>query len=446
VRHPFRLLVFAFAPIAALLFTAAPALANPLSLARFGGLRADPLYTGPWAVYWNPASLAQPGWEIGLHGQIALRQASYFRDPVTNHVDPSLVGINSGLAQTSTSAFIPALAARMGFRVRDVDFGFGLAVYAGEGGAAKYDPNYAAPSRYPGAVDGPQRWNTINTRLTVINASLGAGVAYRPWGLSVGVVPVLAALQFATVRARNIDGTDDVVDMAGHLKEGRAFYEASTIDVQWIVGARWDAHPLLSLGLTWHKGANFVMEGDLHVAFGTQPPSSERARLTIPIADTYRFGGEIRLPAHVNLRPSVEWARWSILQKQVFTAVDNGASLINQERDFHDSVAGRLRVDWKPKSWLWLIGGAGYEYGPTPNKNYEPGLAEGDSIELGAGAYFDLRPGVRLGASYIWNYLLPHTVTDSVMKPTSNGRYTDQRHYILIDLEITGLGKELRKL
>jgi hypothetical protein len=80
--------------------------------------------------------------------------------------------------------------------------------------------------------------------------------------------------------------------------------------------------------------------------------------------------------------------------------------------------------------------GVGGEKGPTPARTLEPGFGEGDNVEFGAGARVALSGLVDLGASFIFHYFPSRTVYDSVQQPTTNGTYTDQREYLLLDLEV----------
>ena len=90
------------------------------------------------------------------------------------------------------------------------------------------------------------------------------------------------------MRARNIDQSEDLVDAQGNPKEGRAYFAGSGVGFSAIVGVRWENARGWAAGATWQRGARMELTGDLHVAFGTQAPSSQKARLTLPIADVVR--------------------------------------------------------------------------------------------------------------------------------------------------------------
>jgi hypothetical protein len=104
-------------------------------------------------------------------------------------------------------------------------------------------------------------------------------------------------------------------------------------------------------------------------------------------------------------------------------------------RDFHDSVAGRLRADFIVHERVQLQAGVGYEWGATPAKTQQPGLGENDNVEAGVGILAALTHRVDLSVGVIVQTFLPRTVTDSIAKPTENGRYTDTREFVSIHLE-----------
>ncbi len=417
--------------------------ANPLSLARFGGLRGDAVYTGAYALYWNPAALAEPGWDAGLDLQILARQASYDRDATLNNVPMSEQAANSGLATITTAGAAPSLMGRWGRRVGPVDLGVGFGAFVENGGAAAWDKNLSAPTQYPGAIDGPQRWASISSSLLIVDLGVGFGVKHRKTGLAIGFTPILAIGTFSTVRARNIDGSEDLVDAQGNQKEGRAYFSGSGVAFSGLLGVRWDIKPGWAVGASYQRGARFSLDGDLNVTFGTLAPSSQHAYLLLPIADMVRVSGALRATRWLTLRPTFECAIWSILKSHTFFASD-GTPLLVAPRNSGDMFAGRLRADARVSDRWRVMLGVGGEKGPTPTSTMEPGFGEGSNFEVGAGASFALTHYVDLSATFMFHYFLPVTVTDSIQRPTTNGTYRDQREYLIVDLEVHGWRPSLR--
>ena len=77
----------------------------------------------------------------------------------------------------------------------------------------------------------------------------------------------------------------------------------------------------------------------------------------------------------------------------------------------------------------------GYETGATPQSAHEPGLAESDNGQVGIAASSSWTEGVTTHVSFVWQQFADVTVTNSVQRPTMNGRYNDQRQYLTIDVE-----------
>ncbi|MDB4969462.1 MAG: uncharacterized protein JWN44_5151 [Myxococcales bacterium] len=421
----------------ALVAVAGVARGNPLSLARFGGLRGDAVQSGAFALYWNPAALAGEGWDVGLDLELIARQASYDRDADLNYVPDAARAANSGVATISTVGVVPSLFARYGRRVGTFDVGVGFGVFVENGGSANWNKNLGAPTAFPGAVDGPQRWASISAQLLLVDLGLGLSARHRRSGLSLGFVPILVAGSFSTVRARNIDQSEDLVDASGNPKEGRAYFDGSGVGFSAIIGLRWDHRAGFSVGATYQRGARLGLAGDLRVAFGTQAPSTQKATLDLPIADTVRLAAALPLTRWLTLRPSLELAIWSVLKEHVFSAAD-GTPLFVIPRNSRDMLAARLRADARLSDRWRLMVGVGGERGPTPSSTMEPGFGERSNVEAGAGASFALSHHVDLSATFLFQYFLPVTVENSIQRPTANGTYRDAREIFVVDVEVHG--------
>ena len=424
--------------VAAMLAVASAARANPLSLARFGGLRGDAVYSGAYALYWNPAALAAPGFDAAVDAQLLARQASYDRDATLNAVPDASLAANAGLATISTVGVVPSAMARWGRAIGAVDIGVGFGAFVENGGAASWDKNLRAPPGDAGAVDGPQRWASIDSQLLLVDLGLGLAARHRRSGLSLGITPILVAGSFSTLRARNIDQSEDLFDAQGNPKEGRAYFAGSGVGFSAIVGVRWDGARGWAAGATWQRGARMELAGDLHVAFGTQAPSSQRARLTLPIADVVRLSAALRATRWLTLRPTFEWALWSTLKEHVFRAASDGTPLLVIPRNFHDMIGGKLRAEARLDARWSLMLGVGLERGPTPHGTMEPGFGESSSVEVGAGARLSVTHRIDLSASFLFQYFLPFSVDNSVQRPTTNGTYRDQREILVVDMEVHG--------
>ncbi|HEX9101323.1 MAG TPA: hypothetical protein VF997_03930, partial [Polyangia bacterium] len=353
--------LFVVAVAALLVAAASRARANPLSLARFGGLRGDAVYTGAFALYWNPAALAAPSWDAALDAQLIARQASYDRDAALNNVPDAEAAANAGVATINTVGAVPSVMARWGLSLRAFDLGVGAGAFVESGGSASWDKNLRAPAGAPGAVDGPQRWASISSQLLLVDLALGLAARHRKSGLSLGFVPILVAGSFSTVRARNIDQSEDLVDAQGNPKEGRAYFSGSGVGFSAIVGVRWDNAAGWAVGATYERGARVDLVGDLRVAFGTLAPSTERARLRLPIADMVRLSAALPATRWLTIRPTFEWALWSMLKQHVFSSASDGTALFVIPRNYHDLFAGRVRAEARLSPRWRVLAGIGFE-------------------------------------------------------------------------------------
>jgi len=427
---------------AALLVGLAPSTsAAPLNLARMDGLRGDPVNDGPFALYWNPAAVTRPGFSLGLHLQAVHREATYDRIAAWNDVPADEAEVNAGRSHVRGLGVIPALSVGHGWSFGDFDAGIAGGWYLPLAGVADWDKRPDAPSEVPGAYDGVQRWATIYSRLVIQSIAVALGGRHRPSGLSIGLSPVLHLATLDTLRARNVDRTDDLVDIEGNPKEGRLLFESNDVAFGYIAGLRWEAPasvlsvPLV-IGLTWTDVPELTMDGTARIAYGTAEPFTLDARLPFPLADTLRLGVSVGLSRRVTLRPTFEWARWSVLDRQVALSNADDAPLLEIERAFSDAYTGKLRGDIVLTDALTLLVGGGFERGPTPTKTHEPGLAEGDNWEAGAGLRARLSERISLTSSFFWHHFPERTVRDSIQQPSVNGVYTDHRRYLTLDLEV----------
>jgi len=425
------------AVVAALLGGATAASANPFFIGRYQGLRGDPMDRSAFSIFYNPAGLAEDGGKMHLHLMWVNRQATYDRVAEWNGESADGAAANAGPNETGAAGVAPALAGAWGTSFGDFTLGLAGAFYVARAGATNWRPAYSAPAEYPGAIDGPNRWSTINTSMLIYSPSAALAVAHRPTGLSLGVAPVYNIATLDTVKARTPDGTTRLVDERGQIAEGRILLEdGSGEELTWVIGLRWDVSDDLAFGLTWRTEADLQLEGDAYITFGTADESVERSIFNLPVAQTVHGGARVALTDTLALRPSVIWHQWSVMDRQVALNVRNGEQLMDLARDFDDTWHVLLRADWRVDPVVTVHGGLGYETAATPEQTFEPGLAESASYEFAAGVTLDLNESLSLSSSFFWQQFEDVTVRNSVQKPTTNGIYTDARQYLTFDVEV----------
>ncbi len=303
----------------AVISSASVAHAGGFSTARFGGERTHAASDQLGTIYYNPAGLAHGHGTRGLvEGLFAYRTASYDRDagaidnPGTG-TPADATAANSGpssLANALVSPFI-GFATDAGIE----GLGIGVGVYVPFGGQASWDKNdaFAGNASYPGAVDGPQRWAAIEGQQRSLYYTLAAAWRTPDRRFAVGAGLNLVQSSVSLVRARNLDGSDDLV-AGGNLKEGRSLVEAEGLAVSASAGVMVQPTPCSRIGLSYQAQPGFgelSMEGTLTNKFGTGPelPSDIEFRQTLP--DIVRVAGEWRALADASFHVALDYQRWS---------------------------------------------------------------------------------------------------------------------------------------
>ena len=442
---------------AALLSTglwATTAEASGVATARFGGEHGHPTSANATAVYYNPGAIAlSKGTHIFVDGLIALRKVRYTRPPsaVNNQLgldnQPNISldqapGANDGTGDLFNVAGAPFFGVTSDF---GTDFIYGAAaVYVPFGGGASWQPNkgYSNNDRYPGAVDGVQRWHTIdgNLRSFYFTGALAFKVKAAA-NLTIGVSGSAIYSSIDTVRARNADGTDNLVsgnDFA--LKEGRSWLQASgwqggfaagfTVepvkDVFWI-GGSYTSQPNVKGGM--------ALRGSLTNVFTSGQVAATDIELTQSYPDIVRLGFRVRPIEKLELRVFADFTRWSVMDKQCVMILDldpatgeptnndrscefdntenaltdpenfgaggEGTTDVTQHLPRFFKDAGGVRVG----AGYWFVPeletyiGLGYDSSAIPVEMVEPTLFDMDKISVTLGALWEAHEHVSIGAT-----------------------------------------------
>ena len=336
--RPRRAPLSALAPSVAILATfgiglgaltlAGTAHASGLAAARFGGEHGHPTTDNPTAIYYNPAGIAlKPGTRIMLDATMAGRWASYQRpegaiNDVGGGTPADGVAANAGTAKLANFLISPFFGAHSDFGTKI--FSAGAAVYFPFGGQAVWGQNsqYANNSAYPGAHDGVQRWYTIDGKIRSMYISGAMAFNIPQIGLSIGVSGSAIRSETDTIRARNADGSDDLIDTTfGGRKEGRSWLKASGWQGGFGVGLIWNWRQRLWIGASYTSQPNVVggmtLKGTLNNALASPMlPAASAAELTQTLPDIIRLGFRVRPTERVELRLFADYTRWSVFDKQ----------------------------------------------------------------------------------------------------------------------------------
>lgn len=301
--------------------------ASGLAAARFGGEHGHPTTDNPTAIYYNPAGIAlKPGTRIMLDVNMAFRWASYRRDAsaindLGGGTPSEAADANSGTAKLQNTLVSPFFGASSDFGTKI--FSAGLAAYFPFGGQAVWGQNskYTGNTNYPGAHDGVQRWYTIDGKIRSMYLTGALAFNIPKIGLSIGVTGSAIRSETDTIRARNADGSDDLVNSSGNRKEGRSWLKASGWQGGFGLGVIWNWQQRLWIGASYTSQPNVVggmtLKGTLsNLLASPMVPNAAQAELTQTLPDIIRLGFRVRPSDKWELRLFADYTRWSVFDKQ----------------------------------------------------------------------------------------------------------------------------------
>ncbi len=415
------------------IFLAGPSAASGFLAARFGGEHGHPTTANPTAIYYNPAGLSLTGGtRIYLDGTFALRHASYDRPAsAISHLGSSpegqtpeeAIGANAGRGELTNLVSSPFAAVVSDLGVKNL--GVGAAFYVPFGGTAVWGRNKdfegnELGKKYPGAEDGVQRWFTEDGEITSLYFTLAGSYTFEGPRLSFGAGLNLINNVLHTVRARNVDGSDDLVTADGALKEGRSLIEASGWDFGASAGVIWQPIDDLWLGFSYQSRPGFGdsnLDGTLDVSLGGQE-SQQEIRLVQGLPDVYRLGARWRPDPEWELRLFGEYVRWSTLQKQCFlsrepkdarcdlnddgSAKPGSASNIVQNipRQWKDAFGVRAGASYWISAPFEVYLGAGYDSNAIPSKTLDPSLYDMNKATASIGSRFEIGHSLAFAATF----------------------------------------------
>jgi long-chain fatty acid transport protein len=435
-------LLFSILLTAGVLGAAAPASASGLLADGFGGEYGHPTVDHPTAMYYNPAGLSLGvGTRLYVEAIVGISDLRYDRSQqAISHLLPpgSMMGgtpadaasANSGKARAFGAGMTPFLGAVSDFGVRGLAVGVG--VYVPFGGSSSWRPNnaYQGNAQYPGAVDGVQRWWTIDGLLMTWNIT--AAVAYRieRAHLSLGVAANLVYTAMESLSARESSGDDDLVTSTGAVYEGRSYTQGSGVTGSLTVGAIWEPLRGLFLGLAYLSQPGFgtmTLDGTATFKLGLSPQTSSQFRVYEQLPDLVRFGVRYRWRDRFELRVSGNWVHWSVFQRQCFVdksvmtdgcrVTDTGAAapgsmvLANVERRWRDTFSLYASASYWVRPAIELLLGTGYDGNAIPDQTLDPAIFDSDKgwVSLGA-RYWFRKPKLILHLQYTQTIYRPRDI------------------------------------
>lgn len=423
--------------------------ASGIATARFGGEHGHPTTENATGIYYNPGAIAlSKGTHIFADGIIALRGVTYTRPEsavdTQNNLDGSpnvslmeAAGANDGSANLFNVAGAPFFGVTSDFGT-DFIYG-GAAFYYPFGGGASWGKNDAFQNseQYPGAYDGQQRWFAIDGSLRSAYITGALAFKIKPARMTIGVSGSAIYSSLDTVRARNADGTDNLVSGSNPdsfiLKEGRSWLQASgwqagfavgltaepIVDKLWI-GASYTSQPNVTGGMT--------LKGTLTNIFASAPgPDETEIELTQSMPDIVRLGFRYRPIPRLELRLFADYTRWSVMDKQCVLIAnvegrkcdfDNADTALSDPENFGASGDGTVGVTQHlPRFFkdaggvrlgagyfaipdeLEVYAGVGYDSSAIPAQTVDPVLFDMDKISVSLGALWQAHEHFAMGVT-----------------------------------------------
>jgi long-chain fatty acid transport protein len=397
--------------------SAPPANASGFATARFGSEHGHPTTSNATAIYYNPAGIAQSeGTHLFADALVALRTASYERRVSASEEPepPDAAGANSGEATLLNVVAAPMLGATSRFG----DLAAGIAAYVPFGGSERWDQNSAFEDhpRYPGPVDGVQRWYSIHGDIQSMYFTLA--LAYALGDLSVGVSGSLIRSSIDTITARTALGTADVE------REGRSQLDAAGWQAGFGVGAVYQVLPdELWLGASYQSRPNvaggMTLEGTLRNDFtGTVTEAPVDFHQDLP--DIYRVGLRYRPRSYLELRLFGDLTRWSSLTSHCVSRrgepctvnpdgspAPGSGTIQNISRDWRDAFGVRAGASYFITEVTELFAGAGYDSNAVPDATLETSFMDFDDVSAVAGARIRIAENLHVAGSFLQFYAIP---------------------------------------
>jgi long-chain fatty acid transport protein len=419
-------------------------------LTRFAGEESYATTDEAAAAYYNPAGLAmRKGSRASVEAGVGYRHSKYSRDPgsIDNVLGPGDTGsgtpqdaisANSGDATLTNPVILPFAGVATDLGVPNL--GVGLAVSVPFGGQAEWDKNDEfAGSEYPGAVDGPQRWVIIEGEQRALY--LTGALAYRlhpTFSLGAGVNFIMHDVNI--VRARTVQGTDDLVNGTGGVVEGRSLLTVSGQNLSVGAGLMWEPTPALRVGLSYQSQPNFgemTLKGTLTNKFGSADTAVTDVDMVTALPDIVRLGVRIAASPRLEVRLAGDYQRWSALEKQCFldSAVEgrncalagDGSAMpeakgivANIPRYWEDSWGVRGGLSYWAANTVRVQGSLGYDRSPVPDDMLEAGLLDLDKVVVAFGARFLLSGNMELvtGWTQVFYFAKDTTPTEPLAAPS----------------------------
>jgi long-chain fatty acid transport protein len=376
-----------------------------------------PITTTPVAVYTNPAALrALDGLRLFADGLLVYHYQSFDRDHSDIAEPKGAEGANTGKNSARNWSAGPMLYASIPFRW--VTLGFGA--YQTFGGDVAWDKNkrFKNDSTFVGAVDGSQRWHSVQG--SWLTGNLTGAIAFQVphTRLSFGVSGNAVYTSIELEQALTATLEDSI------RNEGRMYADVTGWSYSFGLGVHWEAlKKKLWLGLSYQAPPGLWrpvrLEGPLKLNLGSGV-NTQTIHTAQDFPDILQAGIRVRPVKNWELRLTGNYMRMSALRSQCL-ALEGQSCRVNSQglaqpndavanfvRRWHDTWGARLSAShFFERERYEVFAGVMYDSNAIPNSTLEPGLIDGDDLGGTLGGRIKVLRSLELGVSYLYQYMLP---------------------------------------
>lgn len=404
--------------------------ASGIAAARFGGEHGHPTTDNATAVYYNPAGLAfGDGTKLYIDGTFLYRSLSYTRpvEAIDNRgtgTPEEAILANSGKAQMKNVLGLPFLGLKTDLGIKN--FGLGFGAYVPWGGSGYWEPNkdFEGNKKYPGAIDGVQRWWSMDGSLRSFYLTAASAYYFQDFNLSLGVGLNGILTEAKTIRATSA-GTDDLLSGAS-LKEGRSLVDAKGFTGSLSTGLIFRPMKNLWFGASYQSmpglglaDDNVVLKGKLKKVIGAGAATEQDIEMRQSFPDVIRVGARFRPTHEWELRLFGDYMRWSKFVHQCvadpevtdrkcsfqsngkFAAgVNEKGVLQNIMRKWQDAFGVRAGASYFLESKTELYLGLGYDGNAIPDETLDPTFIDTTKGTVSLGAKMGITDSMMLAGTF----------------------------------------------
>lgn len=444
--------------------------------ARFGADHGTPAQPNAFAIYFNPAALGgTTGTTITGDISVLARFARYNRtadalSPSDQALlsDPKYRNANLGTANLSNLLALPFVGVNTDFGTKNLRGGY--AFYIPFGGLATWDRRAGEPG-VPGSTDGVSRWHNISGSILAIYNTFALAYRIPQLNLSIGASFSPVIHMVSTVRARNADGSDDTINSAGALVEGRSLLDASGVNFAASAGIYYEPSDRVRLGVSYNSQPGFgktEINGTLRTQLGSGAESKTPISFSQSLPDIVRFGAGWKVTDRLDLRGDFEFVRWSVFDKQCVYNEGTECSvdeigrrvgeagnnvILNVPRRWNDAVGFRAGPGFLITPQLEGFGSLGFTTPAVPKSTIDASTIDSQRLYLTFGAKYEFSKHFALAGSYNHIYFFPVNTNgdnnqnilqhsgdanyNASRSPSADGRYRSQIGFVNVNVAYT---------